>query len=284
MSIATEPPASLAQVRNIILVLSGKGGVGKSSVTTQLALSLVRRGHYVGVLDIDLTGPSLPRMFALEDRKVHQSSRGWVPVHVPAGKCAEGKLCVMSVGFMLRDRGDSVVWRGPKKTAMVRQLVKDVVWGSLDYLLIDTPPGTSDEHIALAETLQSTTASLCAVLVTTPQKIATADVRRELDFCRKVAIPVRGVVENMSGFVCPHCAHCAHIFSRGGGEKLATEFGVPFLGAVPIDPQFVLLIEQQRGAGTSTGEGEDTRKTLVELYADCKLCPIFENITNKLLT
>ncbi|KAK9374595.1 P-loop containing nucleoside triphosphate hydrolase protein [Lipomyces chichibuensis] len=285
MATTSGPPSSLSQIRHIVLVLSGKGGVGKSSITTQLALSLVQLGHSVGVLDIDLTGPSLPRMFGLESKKIHQSSQGWVPVYTDASK----RLCVMSIGFLLKDRGDSVVWRGPKKSAMIRQFVRDVVWGELDYLLIDTPPGTSDEHIAIAEQLRDAKPD-GAVLVTTPQAVATADVRKELSFCRKVGFDVLGVVENMSGFICPHCAECSHIFSKGGGEELAKQYDVPFLGAVPIDPQFVLLIEEQHAAVSSAaihGNGEVISGkgfTLIEKYRECKLCPIFAKITEQVVT
>ncbi|KAK9332109.1 P-loop containing nucleoside triphosphate hydrolase protein [Lipomyces starkeyi] len=285
MATTSGPPPSLSQIRHIVLVLSGKGGVGKSSITTQLALSLVQLGHSVGVLDIDLTGPSLPRMFGLESKKIHQSSQGWVPVYTDASK----RLCVMSIGFLLKDRGDSVVWRGPKKSAMIRQFVRDVVWGELDYLLIDTPPGTSDEHISIAEQLRDAKPD-GAVLVTTPQAVATADVRKELSFCRKVGFDVLGVVENMSGFLCPHCAECSHIFSKGGGEELAKQYDVPFLGAVPIDPQFVLLIEEQHAAASAQaamdGQGEVTSGkgfSLIEKYKECKLCPIFAKITEQVV-
>ncbi|ODQ64440.1 P-loop containing nucleoside triphosphate hydrolase protein [Nadsonia fulvescens var. elongata DSM 6958] len=260
--------SSLCNVKHILLILSGKGGVGKSSVTTQTALSLVSKGFKVGVLDIDLTGPSLPRMFGLEGRQVHQSSAGWVPVYTDSTK----QLCVMSLGFLLQDRGDAVVWRGPKKTAMVRQFIKDVVWGDLDYLLIDTPPGTSDEHISIAEELKLARPD-GAILVTTPQGVATADVRKELNFCHKVGFKVLGVVENMSGFVCPHCDECTNIFSTGGGEGLAAQFNVPFLGRVPIDPSFVLLIEQQ----------QSSEKNLVENYQSSKLAKIFGDMIQQLL-
>ncbi|ANB16026.1 Cfd1p [Sugiyamaella lignohabitans] len=257
---------SLNQVKHILLVLSGKGGVGKSSVTTQLALSLVNDGYKVGVLDIDLTGPSLPRMFGLEGRNVHQSTAGWIPVYTDDTK----RLCVMSLGFLLPDRGNSVVWRGPKKTAMVRQFVKDVVWGDLDYLLIDTPPGTSDEHISIAEELKQASPD-GAVLVTTPQDIATADVRKELNFCRKVGFKVLGVVENMSGYVCPHCSECTNVFSSGGGQTLATQFDVPFLGSVPIDPTFVTLVESQ-----------GSEHKLLEKYPESALSSIFKGIVDKI--
>ena len=259
---------SLEQTKHIILVLSGKGGVGKSSVTTQVALSLVDKGFKVGVLDIDLTGPSLPRMFGLEDKQVHQSSAGWIPVYTDETK----RLCVMSLGFLLPARGDSVVWRGPKKTAMIRQFLKDVVWGELDYLLIDTPPGTSDEHISIAEELKTLSPD-GAIVVTTPQQVAVADVRKELNFCTKVGFKVLGIVENMSGYVCPHCSECTNVFSTGGGHTLAEQVNAPFLGSVPIDPQFVLMIEQQNNDSVP----------LVDKYKDSALYPIFSSVVDKVI-
>lgn len=267
--------ASLSTVKHIVLVLSGKGGVGKSSITTQLALTLVNKGFKVGVLDIDLTGPSAPRMFGLEGRQVHQSSAGWVPVYTDDTK----RLCVMSIGFLLEKRGDAVVWRGPKKTAMIRQFLADVVWGDLDYLLIDTPPGTSDEHISVAETLLESANPDGAVLVTTPQGVATADVRKELSFCKKVGFNVLGVIENMSGYVCPHCAECTNVFSKGGGKTLAQQFGLPFLGEVPIDPQFVLMIEKQQ----ETKDGEEHLNLPENYKKNSALSPIFDKVVDSLL-
>lgn len=290
-------------------MLSGKGGVGKSSITTQLALSLSLSGHSVGVLDIDLTGPSIPRMFGIEAAKVTQAPGGWVPVQVhPANSSSNtGALSCMSLGFLLRGRGDAVVWRGPKKTAMVRQFLTDVLWGELDYLLIDTPPGTSDEHISLAETLLKNALPgqvKGAVVVTTPQAVATADVKKELNFCVKTSIKVIGVVENMSGFVCPNCSECTYVFSKSGGEVMAKDFNVAFLGSVPIDPQFVMLVEtgkrpvypvgtkvngQEFTGNVSTGEQQNVETTekepglLVEKYQDCSLSPLFRAITDKVI-
>lgn len=281
-------------------MLSGKGGVGKSSVTTQLALSLSLAGHSVGVLDVDLTGPSIPRMLSIEASKVRQAPGGWlpVPVHEEDVDRGVGSFHAMSLGFLLPQRGDAVVWRGPKKTAMVRQFLSDVLWDETDYLLIDTPPGTSDEHISLAETLlrEASPGQVAgAVVVTTPQAVATADVRKELNFCSKTNLKVLGVIENMSGFVCPHCAECTNIFSSGGGVVMAEEFKVPFLGTVPIDPQFGELVESGKRPvypqGTringqdvsaevmSDGTGADT---LVEKYRDCSLVHIFAAITAEL--
>ncbi|CAG8487547.1 7631_t:CDS:10 [Rhizophagus irregularis] len=208
----------LAGIKHIIIVLSGKGGVGKSSITTQLALCLVQRGNKVGILDIDLTGPSIPHMLGLDGKQVHQASSGWVPVFADENQ----NLCCMSIGFLLQNKNDSVVWRGPKKNAMIKQFLADVCWGELDYLIIDTPPGTSDEHISIAEYLKDINPD-GAVIVTTPQTVALADVRKELNFCKKVKLPILGVVENMSGY------ECTNLFSTGGGEAMAQEFGVEFL-------------------------------------------------------
>jgi len=316
----------LDNIRNILLVLSGKGGVGKSSITTQLALTLSLQGHSVGVLDIDLTGPSIPRFFGIEDAKVRQAPGGWIPVDVHgvqtlapqdksdagagAGDQEIGALSCMSLGFILASRSDAVIWRGPKKTAMVRQFLTDVLWPPLDFLLIDTPPGTSDEHISLLETLlKNTTPSPAlnptlpflagAVVVTTPQAISVSDVKKELNFCKKTGIRVLGVIENMAGFVCPNCAECTNVFSKGGGEVMAREFEVPFLGSVPIDPAFVDLVESGTRPvypkGTVLGgkdmgteeedvmDAEERKKgSLVEKYRDCSLAPLFGAFVEKL--
>jgi predicted RNA-binding Zn-ribbon protein involved in translation (DUF1610 family) len=209
----------------------------------------------------------------------------------------------MSLGFLLRERGDAVVWRGPKKTAMVRQFLTDVLWGELDYLLIDTPPGTSDEHISLAETLLKNALPgqvSGAVVVTTPQAVATADVRKELNFCTKTGIHVIGVIENMSGFVCPNCSECTNVFSSGGGKVMAQDFNVKFLASVPIDPQFVMLVEtgrrpvypvgtevngQDLGGQSNGSDAADMKEPglLVEKYKSCSLCPIFEGITKDVI-
>lgn len=317
---------SLENIRNIVLVLSGKGGVGKSSITTQLALTLSLQGHAVGVLDIDLTGPSIPRFFGIEDSKVRQAPGGWIPVpvhdsqplpsHAQNGTDAAkqiGSLSCMSLGFILANRSDAVIWRGPKKTAMVRQFLTDVLWPPLDYLLIDTPPGTSDEHISLLETLLKQTALPIsppnqlagAVAVTTPQAISISDVKKELNFCKKTGIRVLGVVENMAGFVCPNCSECTNVFSKGGGQVMANDFGVPFLGSIPIDPAFVGLIEDgtwpmypkgtviagQDISGTTTAtngtngqsNGANKEGILADKYRSCSLCPLFDGIVAKLV-
>ncbi|KAH7135054.1 P-loop containing nucleoside triphosphate hydrolase protein [Dendryphion nanum] len=312
----------LDNIKNIVLVLSGKGGVGKSSITTQLALTLSLQGYSVGVLDIDLTGPSIPRFFGIEQSKVRQAPGGWIPVPVHDQQTIAshsigsdgnttatkhiGALSCMSLGFILASRNDAVIWRGPKKTAMVRQFLTDVLWPPLDYLLIDTPPGTSDEHISLLETLLKTTNEPTAppnqlagaVVVTTPQAISISDVKKELNFCRKTGIRVLGVVENMAGFVCPNCSECTNVFSKGGGEIMAREFGVEFLGSAPIDPAFVQLIEEGTRPVYPKGtliEGKDitsgkvksnggmNSELLVDKYQSCSLYTLFDSIVARLV-
>lgn len=297
--------ANLSKVKHIVLVLSGKGGVGKSSVTTQLALSLSLAGHSVGVLDIDLTGPNIPHMFRVEDNaRITQGPGGWVPVSIHDADPSRnlGSLRIMSLGFLVK-RGDSVVWRGPKKTAMIKQFLTDVSWDETDYLLIDTPPGTSDEHISAVEYLLQLARPdqlTGAVLVTMPQDMSTAMVRKELDFCRKTGLSVIGIVENMCGFVCPHCSECTYIFSKGGGQVLAQDFETEFLGSIPIDPQFTKLITSGKRPWYPDGtilDGQDLSSAteaapapsedpvnddndpLALKYKDCALSTVFKSIT-----
>ncbi|CAD7081791.1 unnamed protein product [Hermetia illucens] len=222
----------LNNVKHVVLVLSGKGGVGKSTISTQLALALKEVGYQVGLLDIDLCGPSVPYLLGIEGSEVYQCEGGWVPVYTDSTK----RLAVMSIGFLLKNRNDAVIWRGPKKTAMIRQFLNDVAWEELDYLIIDTPPGTSDEHITVMECMREVKCD-GAVIVTTSQKVALEDVRKEITFCKKTNINIIGLVENMSGFVCPHCDDCTNIFSSEGGASLASVAGIPLLGTLPIDPK-----------------------------------------------
>nr|XP_055037392.1 cytosolic Fe-S cluster assembly factor nubp2 isoform X1 [Misgurnus anguillicaudatus] len=232
---------NLDQVKHVVLVLSGKGGVGKSTITTELALALKHAGQKVGILDVDLCGPSIPRMLNVGKPEVHQCDAGWVPVYADP----QQQLALMSIGFLLEDPDEAVVWRGPKKTALIGQFVSDVAWGELDVLLVDTPPGTSDEHLAVLENLRKHRMD-GAVLVTTPQAVSTGDVRREITFCKKTGVKILGIVENMSGFVCPHCSECSNIFSKGGGEELAKLTASVFLGSVPLDPLLTASLEEGR--------------------------------------
>ncbi|KAJ7340184.1 Nucleotide-binding protein 2 [Desmophyllum pertusum] len=254
----------LKSIKHVILVMSGKGGVGKSTVTTQIAWTLYNKGKKVGILDVDLCGPSIPRMMNVEGNDIHQCSAGWVPVYTDKDQ----RLAVMSIGFLLDSRDDPVVWRGPKKNAMIKQFLSDVCWGELDYLIIDTPPGTSDEHITVVENLRHYNPD-GAILVTTPQGVAVSDVRRELTFCQKTKIPILGVVENMSGFVCPHCSECTNVFSKGGGEALAKSCDVPFLGSIPLDPSLAQSLE----------EGQ----AFIDLFPNSPTLNAVNTITSKLL-
>jgi len=221
----------LAGIKHKILVLSGKGGVGKSTFTTMLAHAFASNvDNMVGIMDTDICGPSIPKMMGVENETIHVTNTGWEPVWV------SDNLGVMSVQFMLPNRDDAVIWRGPKKNGLIKQFLKDVEWGEMDYLVVDTPPGTSDEHLSVNSYLKESGVD-GAVLITTPQEVSLLDVRKEIDFCHKAGIRILGLVENMSGFVCPNCKHTAEIFrpTTGGGRRLAQETGIPFLGAVPLD-------------------------------------------------
>lgn len=183
-------------------------------------------------MDVDICGPSIPTILGIANEQVHASASGWSPVYV------QDNLAVMSVGFMLPSSKNAVMWRGPKKNGLISQFLKDVDWGYLDYLVVDTPPGTSDEHLSIVQYLKESGID-GAVVITTPQEVALQDVRREIDFCKKVGIRVLGLVENMSGFVCPGCKTESQIFkpSTGGAKKLAADMGIEMLGAVPLDPR-----------------------------------------------
>jgi ATP-binding protein involved in chromosome partitioning len=215
----------LCRIRRKIVVLSGKGGVGKSTVAVNIAVALLMAGKRVGLLDVDIHGPSIPTMLGLEGSVVQGGADGLIPIDA-AG------LKVMSLGFLLPDPDQAVIWRGPMKMGAIKQLLKDVAWGDLDYLVIDSPPGTGDEPLSVCQLIGNLDG---AVVVTTPQKVAAVDVRKSITFCRQLGVPVLGVVENMSGFACPKCGEISAIFSTGGGKRIAADMGVPFLGSIPMD-------------------------------------------------
>jgi Mrp family chromosome partitioning ATPase len=217
---------TLERIKHKIVVLSGKGGVGKSTVAVNLAVSLAMEGNSVGLLDVDIHGPSVPKMLRLEGRTLELSKDGTV---IPADF---GGLKVMSIGFLLPGEAEAVIWRGPAKAGAIKQFIGGVEWGDLDYLVVDCPPGTGDEPLTVVQTLDKVDG---AVVVTTPQDLAIADVRKSISFCGQLNLPVLGVIENMSGFVCPHCNGTVDIFKRGGGEAMAEEMRVPFLGRIPMD-------------------------------------------------
>lgn len=223
---------SLGKIQHKILVMSGKGGVGKSTVAVNLALALANRGHATGLMDVDLHGPDICRMLNLTDSLQPPEDRNSL---VPTLKYNDN-LKVVSLEYMMKDRDEAIIWRGPLKIQAIRQFVADMDWGELDYLVVDAPPGTGDEPLSVAQTIKG----VQALIVTTPQAVALADVRKSINFCRTMNMPVLGVVENMSGYICPHCEESTDIFSTGGGEQIAREFDLPFLGRVPMDPRVVM--------------------------------------------
>jgi Mrp family chromosome partitioning ATPase/predicted Fe-Mo cluster-binding NifX family protein len=219
---------TLGRIKHKIVVMSGKGGVGKSTVATNIAVALSQAGKRVGLLDVDVHGPSVPRLLSLEGQQPHIGSEVIEPISWSRN------LWVMSLGFMLPSKEDAVIWRGPVKMGLIKQFVQDVAWGDLDYLIVDCPPGTGDEPLS---TLQTLGQDAHAVVVTTPQGVAVDDVRRSVSFVRQLGNPLVGIVENMSGFACPDCGAVHNIFNSGGGEELAKEMGTKFLGRIPIDPE-----------------------------------------------
>jgi Mrp family chromosome partitioning ATPase len=213
-------------------------------------------------MDVDICGPSIPTILGIANEQVHSSASGWSPVYV------QDNLGVMSVGFMLPSAKDAVMWRGPKKNGLIAQFLKDVDWGDLDWLVVDTPPGTSDEHLSVVQYLKESGID-GAVLVTTPQEVALQDVRREIDFCRKVGVRVIGLVENMAGFVCPNCRTESRIFkpTTGGARRLAKETGVEFLGSIPLDPRI--------------GKSADYGVSFLDEYPDSPATTAYLNIIDR---
>ncbi|HII07381.1 MAG TPA: Mrp/NBP35 family ATP-binding protein [Methanotrichaceae archaeon] len=224
----TESPAN--KIKHSIMVMSGKGGVGKTTVSVNLGLSLALYGKVVGILDADITGPNVPKMLNIEDATMTGEEDQTIhPVELPVG--ADGAVRVVSMAFVI-GKDSPVVWRGPLKMQVLKQFIETVTWGDLDYMLIDLPPGTSDEPLSIAQLLHPDG----MIIVTTPQDLALLDARKAIDMSRSLGIPVLGIVENMSGFTCPKCGKAIDIFKVGGGMKAAEELRVPFLGRIEIDP------------------------------------------------
>ncbi len=238
---------SLSGMKHKIMVLSGKGGVGKSSVAVNLALYLALEGHSVGLLDIDFHGPSVPTMLGFQNTGVVMDGEDILPLEM-------GCLKIMSMGLLLQGKKDAVIWRGPMKAGVIKQLFENVRWGDLDYLIMDFPPGTGDEALSACQLVEGADGG---IVVTTPQEVSLSDCRRCISFCRQLNLPVLGVIENMSGFVCPDCGSVVDIFSSGGGEKMAEEEEVPFLGKIPLDPNIVKACDEgkvlMRNFGNSPG-------------------------------
>jgi Mrp family chromosome partitioning ATPase len=249
----------MARIGRRLVVVSGKGGVGKSTAAANLAVALSSRGHRVGLLDVDLHGPSIPKILGCEGASPISDGQAILPVEV------RDRLTLMSTAFFIGNKTDAVIWRGPMKFKVIQQFLCDVVWGDLDYLVVDCPPGTGDEPLSIAQLIGRPAA---AVVVTTPQELAIADVRRCVTFCRRADLPVAGVLENMSGYVCPQCGVHADLFGAGGGERLAKEMSVPFLGQIPIDARVV-------GCG-------DAGKCLLEAYPDSPVTQVYLKLADLL--
>jgi ATP-binding protein involved in chromosome partitioning len=251
----------LSKINQIIVVLSGKGGVGKSTVAVNLALSLALRGHRTGLMDVDIHGPSVPKLLNLTDKWPEVKGEDIIPVTYESDL-----LKVMSMGFLLQGTEQAVIWRGPLKYGMIKDFIGRVQWGNLDYLVVDCPPGTGDEPLSVAQFLKG---KAKAVIVTTPQQVATIDVEKCITFCKQLELPALGIVENMSGFVCPHCGQTVDIFSKGGGELLAARFGIPFLGSIPLDPDIA--------------RSGDEEKPYVYFYSKTAAAKVFDDMVEKIV-
>ncbi|NLK62597.1 MAG: P-loop NTPase [Fusobacteria bacterium] len=219
---------NISKIKHKIVIMSGKGGVGKSTISTNIAYGLALEGKKVGLLDVDLHGPNIPIMMGLEGQKMSSFDEPFL---------AHENLKVISLSFFLQNSEDPIVWRGPAKIGAIRQLIGDVKWGELDYLVVDLPPGTGDEPLTIAQDLGKIDGS---VIVTTPQEVALLDLRKSIKFSNLVNMPIMGIVENMSGFVCPNCNEVTEIFKTGGANKIAKEYRLDVLGKIPLNPEIMI--------------------------------------------
>lgn len=246
---------NLKEVRNIIMVMSGKGGVGKSTIASNFALSLAKKGYKVGLLDIDIHGPNLPLMLGVDKEHMEVSKDNRIePVII------NDNLKLASMGFLLPDKKEAIIWRGPLKMKVIEQFLKDIQWGALDWLIVDAPPGTGDEPLSMAQLVPATS----AIIVTTPQEISILDVRKSVTFAQKLNLKILGIVENMSGLICPKCGEKIALFKEGGGERVASEMGIPFLGSIPIEPKVV--------------EATDTGMPYITEYPDSSVAKAYKRI------
>lgn len=249
---------SLKKIKNKYIVLSGKGGVGKTSTSVNLSMALANKGFKVGIMDVDLHGPDVPRMLGLKGMLDLSKNNKLNPIQY------SDNLKVVSIESMIASKDDAIIWRGPLKYSAIRQFIGEVEWGELDFLIIDSPPGTGDEPLTVAQTIHDAK----AIIVTTPQEVSLADVRKSISFCRTVKMDILGLIENMSGFSCPHCNKMVDLFGSGGGEKTAGTAGIPFLGRIPFDPNVV-----------SCG---DNGVSIQEKYADTPVSRAFIELAEKI--
>jgi ATP-binding protein involved in chromosome partitioning len=248
---------SLQKIKNKLIVMSGKGGVGKTSTAVNLSIALANKGFKVGIMDVDLHGPDVPRMLGLKGMLDVGQSRKLEPI------AKNQNLKAVSIESLTLSKDDAIIWRGPIKFSAIKQFIGDVNWGELDFLIIDSPPGTGDEPLTIAQTISDAK----AIIVTTPQEVSLADVRKSISFCKTVKMEIFGLIENMSGFTCPHCGENVEIFGTGGGERTAAATGIRFLGKVPMDPNVV-----------SCG---DRGESVQELYADSPVAKAISGIADQ---
>ena len=251
--------STLDKVKNTLLVFSGKGGVGKSTVAANLALALSQKGKQVGLMDVDIHGPNLAKMLGVENKRMENFQNRLLPVK------AADNLKLVSMALLLESPGSAVIWRGPMKMKIIQQFLGDVEWGELDWLICDSPPGTGDEPLSVAQLIPATS----ALIVTTPQEVSLLDSRKAVSFAQKLNLNILGIIENMSGFLCPHCGKRIDLFKKGGGEKIASELKIPFLGRIPIDPQIV--------------ESGDNGQPLMLNRNDSEAVRAFEDIVEKII-
>jgi len=242
---------NMARIKHKVVVMSGKGGVGKSTVSTNLAFGLSREGRKVGLLDTDIHGPSLGKMLGIEGQFLRPSEKGMglLPVEV-------ANIKVVTMASLLQDADAPVIWRGPLKMGAIKQFLGEIEWGDQDYLIIDSPPGTGDEPLSVCQLIPEAAGS---IIVTTPQDVALIDSRKTVKFSQALKIPVLGIIENMSGLKCPHCGKEINLFKVGGGEKAAANMGMDFLGRIPIEPDIVIASDEGRAYINENGNQEAAR-------------------------
>ncbi len=249
---------SLKKIKHKFIIMSGKGGVGKTSTSVNLSIALSNKGFQVGLMDVDLHGPDVPRMLGLNGMLDLSKNHKLSPMKY------SDHLSAVSIESLTPNKDDAIIWRGPIKYSAIKQFIGDVDWGELDFLIIDSPPGTGDEPLTVAQTIKDAK----AIIVTTPQEVSLADVRKSINFCKTVKMEIFGLIENMSSFICPHCNKTIDLFGAGGGEKTAREAGIEFLGKIPFDQNVV-----------SCG---DAGKSLIDKHSDSLVAIAFEHIADKM--
>lgn len=252
---------NLKDIKNITMVMSGKGGVGKSTIAANLGIALSQKNLKVGLLDIDIHGPNLPKILGVDKKRMSSMDNKIEPVKI------DENLKMASMAFLLENESQAIIWRGPLKMKIINQFLGDTTWDSPDWLVVDAPPGTGDEPLSLAQMVPATS----AIIVTTPQELSILDVRKSVTFAEKLNLRILGIIENMSGFVCPECGARIDLFKEGGGEKVAEELGIDFLGRIPVDPEIV----------KSSDEGEFFVKNHPESKASIAINEIVEKIITK---